>query len=152
MMIYIGADHRGFALKGQLKMFLRDSEHEAIDIGAESFVQNDDYPDFASEVGKKVSENPNENRGILLCGSGVGVDIVANKFSGVRSVLGFSKEQVASARRDDDVNVVSIAADYVTQKAAQDIVLAFLETSFSGEERFLRRLQKIDRIEQSLRE
>lgn len=151
MRIYIGADHRGFSLKEQLKTFLGSYEHEVIDLGAESFDKGDDYPDVAAAVGKKVSENPKENRGVLLCGSGAGVDIVANKFLGVRSVLAFSKEQVASARRDDDVNVVSIPADYMIQEAAQGIVRAFLDTPFLGEERFLRRIEKINRIEQSLR-
>ena len=86
-MIYIGADHRGYKLKEALKDYLKELNLEYEDLGALQIIFDDDYPDYAILVAKKVSENPRENRGILICGSGVGVDIVANKFKGVRSAL-----------------------------------------------------------------
>ncbi|MDP1710598.1 MAG: RpiB/LacA/LacB family sugar-phosphate isomerase, partial [candidate division WWE3 bacterium] len=86
-MIYLGTDHRGFALKEKIRQWLTEWNHEFEDLGNTVCDQTDDYPDFAAQVGRRVAENPAENRGILLCGSGVGVDVVANKFKGVRSAL-----------------------------------------------------------------
>jgi len=83
-MIYLGADHRGYKLKEALKIYLQESNYVWEDLGAKELNLDDDYPDYALAVAKKVAENPEENRGILICGSGVGVDIVANKIKGIR--------------------------------------------------------------------
>ncbi len=145
-MIYIGADHRGYQLKEFLKTHLKESNYDFEDVGAHELNPADDYPDFALAAAKKVAEKPDENRGILLCGSGVGVDIVANKIKGIRSALCFDVRQAAISRNDDNTNVLSLPADFVSESAAKEIVKIWLETKFSGEERHIRRVGKIDRI------
>jgi RpiB/LacA/LacB family sugar-phosphate isomerase len=150
MVIYLGADHRGFELKEVLKQFLKDEGYEVADAGNLEKEEGDDYPDFGAAVAEKVSRNAETARGILICGSGAGMDIVANKFRQVRSVLGFSADQVFDARRDDDVNVLSLAADYLAEGDAKNIVRAFLKTPFAGEERHRRRLRKLSDIENTI--
>lgn len=151
MVIYLGADHRGFSLKEDLRGFLAQLGYtEVVDLSP-THADGDDYPDHAARVAGEIAKNPGGARGVLVCGSGAGVDIVANKFSGVRSVLAVSSDQVLSAREDDDVNVLSLAADHLTPDVAHAILRTFLATSFSNDERHVRRLQKIEAIESSLR-
>jgi ribose 5-phosphate isomerase B len=150
MVIYLGADHRGFSLKETLKEFLKEKGYEAVDLGGVSYDEKDDYPDFASAVARKVSAAPRESRGVLACGSGAGVDIVANKFPNVRSVLALSSNQVYDARHDDDVNVLSFSADSTDPAAAQKLLATFLETPWSEAEKDRRRLQKIAGLEGEL--
>lgn len=147
MVIYLGADHRGFKLKELLKEFLSTRGYEIADMGNSQYDENDDYVDFGKVVAQKVSFSP-VDRGILVCGSGVGMDAVANKFRKVRSALGLSPDQVYDARHDDDANVLSIAADFTSEADAEKLVDTFLETPFAGEERFRRRLDKITQLEQ----
>lgn len=147
MLIYLGADHRGFQLKEFLKIFLKNQGYEAFDLGNVRYDKDDDYADFAASVGKKVSGEPEASRGILLCGSGAGVDIAANKFRGVRSAIGISPDQVYHMRQHDDINVLSIAADYTSEADAQKMTAVFLETPFTPEPRHQRRLDKISQIE-----
>lgn len=146
-MLYIGADHRGYKLKESLKTYLKKLNFEFEDLGALEIVPDDDYPDYAIKVAQKVSENPKENLGILICGSGVGVDIVANKFKGVRSALIFSAEQARMSRNDDNANVLSLSADFTDENSAKEILKIWLETPFSRLERYARRLEKIKAIE-----
>ena len=150
MIIYFGADHRGFALKERLENYVKDLGYEALDYGDDKYNENDDYPDFARAVGEKVSQNAAGSKGILVCGSGVGMDIVANKFAGVRAGLAISSDQIYDARRDDDINVLCLAADFVNEEDAEKIVRIFLETRYRAEERYTRRLAKISEIEDSL--
>lgn len=147
MVIYFGADHRGFELKERLKNLVRDQGYEVIDAGAPSYTEGDDYAVYAIAVAKKISLDPVIGRGVLVCGSGAGVDIVANKFKRVRSAVGLSPDQVYAARRDDDVNVLSIAADFTSREDAEKMMGVFLATLFSGEERHRRRLEEIEQIE-----
>jgi len=147
-MLYIGADHRGYNLKEALKVYLRELNYVWEDLGAKELNPNDDYPDFALAVAKKVAENPEENRGILICGSGVGVDIVANKIKGIRSALCFDAKQARISRNDDNVNVLSLASDFISEGLAKEIVKIWLETPFSGLEHHARRIEKIKKIEQ----
>jgi ribose 5-phosphate isomerase B len=148
MTIYIGADHRGFALKESIKQALVGEGREVVDCGAPASDPADDYPDFASAVAEKVAAGGDDARGIVICGSGFGVDIVANKYKGVRSALAMSADHVHAGRHDDDVNVLSIAADFVKLEDALGIAHAFLSTPFeSAEARFTRRLGKIAEIE-----
>lgn len=153
MIIYIASDHRGFVLKEALKNFLKVNGYTVEDLGNDHLDNDDDYPDFAFKVAKIISEDyyNNERRGILICGSGVGVDIVANKFPAVRSVLAISADQVLMAREDDDVNVLSIAADFTEEATAKKIVSVWLQTPFSGESKNKRRLDKIADIEKQLK-
>lgn len=148
MTVYLGADHRGFALKGRLAEFLKDQGHEVVDCGAAVYDAADDYPDFAAEVARQVSRDPAGRRGVVICGSGGGVGIVANKLSGVRAVLGLSGEQVSAIRRDEDANVLALASDFTSPEDAEKMLHLFLSTPFSGEERHKRRLAKISAIEE----
>ena len=147
MIIYIGADHRGFYLKETLKHALKNDGYEVIDLGNTESDQNDDYPDCAAAVAEKVAGTGGEVRGILICGSGIGVDVVANKFDGVRSALAISAEQIRAGRHDDDVNVLSIAAGFTKEDDALEIARVFLGTPFEHDERYARRLEKIAKIE-----
>jgi len=146
MKIYIGSDHRGFELKEKIAKWLFEMDHAFQDLGAQSFDPTDDYTKYAEEVALLVRDNEGA-RGILLCGSGVGVDVVANKFDGIRASIGKSVAQVRDGRSDDDMNVLVLAADFTTEKEAKAMLIAFLETKFSGKDRYERRLEEIERIE-----
>ena len=147
MTIYLGSDHRGFKLKELIESQLKAHGHVVHDLGNDHYDETDDYPEFAHRVAEKVSANPASFRGIVLCGSGVGVDIVANKFDGIRSALVSSVEQAFASRNDDDANVLALASDYLTPKQAQSIVKVWLETPFSEDERHKRRLVEIEELE-----
>lgn len=146
MKIFLGADHRGFELKEKIARWLFEMDHAFQDLGAERLDKKDDYTKYAEEVASLVAENEG-SRGVLLCGSGVGVDIVANKFDGVRSSIGKSVPQVQAGRSDDDMNILVIAADFTTEKEAKAMLIAFLETKFSGKDKYEKRLEEIERIE-----
>ncbi|MBI5079456.1 RpiB/LacA/LacB family sugar-phosphate isomerase [Candidatus Wolfebacteria bacterium] len=149
MLIYIGADHRGFKLKESLKNFLSAANYQAVDLGNDHYDENDDYPDFAAKVAEKIDGDASgESRGIVICGSGAGVSIVANKFKGARCVTAISPEQAAATRKDEDTNILALAADFLSEEVAKNIAKIWLETPFSGEERHKRRLAKIKEIEQ----
>lgn len=151
-MLYLGADHGGFALKENLKGWLSKVGYQFEDLGNTVLDPQDDYPDFAAAVACKVSENPGENRGILFCRSGVGADIVANKFKGVRCALIWSDNEalVQQSRQHDGTNVLSLPADHLSEEQARNIVKTWLETPSATEERHLRRLRKIEELERSL--
>lgn len=146
MKVYIGADHRGFLLKEQLKEYIVLLGHEVIDCGATTQDPRDDFVDYAKQVGEQVGQDP-KSRGIVICGSGAGMCIVTNKFSGVRCVLATTEGLVKAARRDNDVNILALGADFVDSTQAQVLITAFLETPFASEERFIRRLNKIKELE-----
>lgn len=147
MIVYIGADHRGFDLKEQLKVWMKDEGFNVEDLGAENKDPEDDYPEYAGKVAERASEDP-DSRGVVICGSGVGVDIVANKFDTIRSGLGISAEQVKAAREDDDINILSIASDFTDFEKAKELIRIFLETEYKSEERFERRIGQITEIEE----
>lgn len=146
MTIYFGADHRGFKLKETLKAAVQGMGHEVVDLGAEQVDPNDDYPDFAAAVAKEVSTDPEQKRGVVLCGSGAGADITANRFKKVRSVLGISPDQVYAARHDDDANVLALSSDFTSEADAKKMLTVFLATPFGDANRFLRRIEKIDEL------
>ena len=149
-MIYIGADHRGYKLKEALKIYLKELDFAFEDLGALELIPDDDYPDYAALVAKKVAGDPEKNRGILICSSGVGVDITANKFKGVRSALLFNPEQARMSRNDDNANVLSFSADFTPENSAKEILKIWLETPFSYLERHARRVEKIKKIEKEI--
>jgi len=151
MVIYFGADHRGFELKNHLLEFLRNQGYQTADFGATQREPDDDYPAYAALVAKKISLDPEQSRGVLVCGSGVGVDVAANKFPNVRSVLALSPDHVYVARKDDDVNVLSLAADFIKEADAEKMLDVFMATLFSGEDRYKRRLVDISKIEEENR-
>ena len=149
MLICIGADHRGFQLKENLKKFLKDRGYEVVDVGNDKYDESDDYPDFARLVGRTVSQDPFNRKGILICRSGVGVDIVANKFKGARSALVFNPDQAYLSRYDDNATILSLAAEFLDEETAEQILKTWLATPFSNEEQHKKRLEKISEIEQS---
>lgn len=145
-MIYLGADHRGFELKERLEHRLVDEGFEVTDLGNDHLDQSDDYVDFARKVAEATVQFP-ENKGIILCGSGAGVDMVANKIDGVRSALVFDVARAKQAREHEDANVISLPADVLDEEIAWEIVKVFLETPFSGGVRHVRRLEKLEEVE-----
>lgn len=145
MKIFLGADHRGYELKDKISSWLEVNGYKFEDLGAFSLDPKDDYTTYAEKVSKKVVETL--GKGILMCGSGVGVDIVANKFDKVRAGFGKTDKQIKAAREDDDINVLVLAADYTSEDEAKKIIKAFLETKFDGKTRHKRRLKMISRIE-----
>ena len=147
MTIYLGADHRGFEMKERLKKWLEERGYQVEDKGAYALEPQDDYVDFAAQVAEDVSSN-SSSRGIVLCGSGVGVDITSNKYKGVRCGLGFSKEQIQAARKDDDINILALPVDFLEEQTLYTITEQFLSTPFSNEERHLRRIAKIATLEE----
>jgi ribose 5-phosphate isomerase B len=148
MKVFLGADHRGFSLKEQLKIFLLSNNYQVEDLGAETLNKEDDFVDYALKVANKVSES-NENRGILICGSGSGVEIAANKVNGIRCTLGQSLEQVKAARNDDDINILAIAGEFTDLEITKEMVKVFLSEIYEPLDRHERRIEKIKAIEES---
>lgn len=146
-MLYLGADHRGFGLKEALKQYLADQGIAFEDFGAASLVPGDDYVDYGLAVAKAVANDPDIHKGVLICGSGIGMSIVANKTKGVRAALVTELRQAAAARADDDANVLVLEADTTTPERGIEIVDTWLNTSFSGAERHQHRLNKIKELE-----
>lgn len=146
MKVYIGADHRGFTLKEQIKTWLLGEHYDVTDCGNTAYDKNDDYPDFTFAVADRVA-GEEESRGIVVCGSGGGVIIAANKVAGIRGVLGISTEDVIHNRDHNNANVLSLAADFVSTEKAKELVKAFLTTPYKAEERMERRLRKIEERE-----
>ena len=146
-MIYIGSDHRGFELKARINEWLVGRGYEFQDLGAFEKRHEDDYTDYAIAVAQAVGKKPESSRGIVICASGVGVDIAANKVDNVRCGLGFAEDQVHSARKDDNINVLALAADNTDHNYAVKLVEKFLETEFVESDRYLRRVEKISRYE-----
>jgi ribose 5-phosphate isomerase B len=146
-MIYIGADHRGWELKEELKRRLANDGIEVEDLGNEQLDPNDDYVDFAKAVAQTVA-NDSDSKGILVCGSGVGVDMAANKVRGARSCLVFDEKRAIQSREHEDANVLCLGSDILIADDAYEIVKAFIQTPFSGEERHVRRLNKLKELDQ----
>lgn len=144
-MIYLGADHRGYKLKEHLLSFLKERGYQVSDKGAKT-EESSDYPLIAETVAREVIKDPN-NRGVLLCGSGIGVCMVANKIKGVLAGLAWNEQTAVSGRNDDDINVLCLPADYIDEDQAEKIVQSFLDTSFEGVERRKRRLEQIRQLE-----
>lgn len=147
-MIYIGADHAGHSLKEKIKKYLVDLGSDLEDLGAKRLDPRDDYPDFALAVAKKVSKNP-RNRGIIICGTGLGSCIAANKVKGIRATSAWNEETARQAREHLDANVLCFGGKTHIVKEAKKIVKVWLETKFSGEKRHRRRINKIKRIEKT---
>lgn len=146
MRIFIGSDHAGFELKGKLMAYLLGEGHDVQDKGAFKYEGEDDYPDFISAVAKEVSLRPEEVRGIILGGSGQGEAIDANRFPHVRAAeyYGGPIEIVKLSREHNDANILSLGARFMTEQEAKDAVKLWLATPFSGDERHVRRINKID--------
>jgi len=145
MNIYIGSDHAGYSLKNKLKVYLEDFGYLVEDKGAYSLDETDDYPDFIIPVAEAVAEDK-ESLGIVIGGSGQGEEMAANKVDGIRACeyYGGNLEIVKLAREHNDANILSLGARFMTEDEAKDAVKIFLETKFSGDERHIRRINKIE--------
>ncbi len=145
MRIIVGADHGGFKLKEEIKKWLVEQNYEVVDVGAESLVKDDDYVDYAALVAEEVAGD-GDVRGILFCRNGYGMMIAANRFQGVRCGEAFDSEAVKRGRTDDDINCLSIPSDYIKDGDVKKMIEVFLKTEFSGEERYKRRLWKLEML------
>ncbi len=141
MRIAIAADHAGFALKEHVKAFVAAAGHEPLDFGAFNAAPSD-YPDFAKAVAEALRSNE-ADRGILICGSGVGAAVAANKFTGIRAGLCHDTYSARQGVADDDMNILVLGGRVIAEGLAKELVNAFLEAEFSGEDRHLRRLAKV---------
>lgn len=147
MKIYIGADHNGFDLKARIEDFLRRSGHEVVDAGDVKRDPDDDFPQFAGRaVNQLLSDNDTESRAILICGSGQGMCMAANRFKGIRASLCWNLSEARSARNDDDANVLCLSAKSLGYDETQAIVTTWLHTPFAGAPRFKRRLKQLDEL------
>ena len=146
MKIAIGSDHAGFVLKEQLRDKLRAEGHDVTDFGTTS-TESTDYPDYAAAVGHAVRDGAFE-KGVLVCSSGVGMSIAANKIKGIRAALGTNPDEVSFVRRHNDANVLAIGANYTAPALAEELVEVFLSTGFEGG-RHARRVEKIRILEQT---
>ena len=145
MRIAVGADHAGFEMKGDLATILRTLGHDVLDLGTHSHAAVD-YPDCAEAVVTALSDR-RADRGLLVCGSGAGVSVVANKFPGIRAAVCHDTYTAHQAVEHDDMNVLCLGARVVGAALAQEIATVFLAARFSGEERHQRRLDKVLAIE-----
>jgi ribose 5-phosphate isomerase B len=146
MKIAIGADHAGFALKDQIRDALRQAGHEVIDVGAHS-AESTDYPDYAGAVAQDIVSGA-ADRGVLVCSTGVGMSIAANKVDGIRAAMAVNVDEVRLTRAHNDANILTIGARYTDPQAAGEMVRVFLETPFEGG-RHARRIGKISQLEKS---
>jgi ribose 5-phosphate isomerase B len=144
MIVALGSDHRGIDLKSKITDFLKANGQTVLDLGTDGSASVD-YPDFASLVAQSILSGKTE-RGILICGSGIGMCIAANKYKGIRAAICCKPELAVRARLHNDANILCLGADFVTVPEALEIIKSFLETGFEGG-RHQRRLDKISGIE-----
>ena len=146
MKIAIAADHGGFPLKADIVELLAQAGHEPIDLGAHEYIAGDDYPDYAQLVGAAV-QSGRAKRGIVICGSGVGACIAANKMKGIRAGVCHDTYSAHQGVEHDDMNVLCLGARIVGVELAREIALAFVGATFNTGERYQRRLSKVIQIE-----
>ena len=147
MRVVAGSDHAGFELKQLLLPVLQELGHEVIDVGTRSAAAVD-YPDFAEAVGKAILEG-RADRGVLICGSGVGASVAANKMHGIRAAVCHDTYSAHQGVEHDDMNVLVLGSRVIGPAVAPELVKAFLSASFTREERHMRRLNKVLAIERS---
>lgn len=146
MRVGIATDHGGFELKEQLVAHLREAGHEVVDVGAHSLNPGDDYPDFVIPLAQAVAAG-NVERGVAICGSGVGASVCANKISGVRAGLIHDHYSARQGVEDDDMNILCMGGRVVGPAVARDLIDTFLAAEFSRAERHVRRLGKVASLE-----
>lgn len=152
MKIYFASDHAGFEMKKLLVEFVRESGLEVVDLGPNEFDKEDDYPLLIEKAGLEVFKNPEESGAIILGASGQGEAIVANRFPNVRAAVyyGGNTEIIKLSREHNDSNILSLGARFLSEKEAEEAVRLWLSTPFSGDKRHIRRLEEIDKLEESL--
>jgi ribose 5-phosphate isomerase B len=147
MKIYLGADHNGFGLKARLSEYLRNAGYEVVDEGDKQFDAADDFPQFAARAIAAIKASDDlDPRGILICGSGQGMCMAANRYKGIRASLCWDETEARAARNDDDSNVLCLPARHVGINHAETIVKTWLETAFAGAPRYRRRIREIDEL------
>jgi ribose 5-phosphate isomerase B len=147
MKVFLGADHNGFEYKKQLAEALKLAGNEVVDAGDVELKADDDYPQFAAQVVDQLkASNDPEARAVLVCGSGQGMCIAANRFKGIRAALCWNQAEARAARNDDDCNVLCLSARYTSLDEAGSIMASFLSTPFAGAPRFSRRIQQLDEL------
>ena len=146
MPVFIAADHRGFDLKNKLVEYLQEKDIRIEDFGNYSHDPLDDYPDFAQKVAQAVQQNPQENLGIVICGSGLGVSIAVNRFKQVRCGVALNENQIQHGRENDHINILAIASDYVEFETAKKYIDMFLTSHPILDEKYTRRGKKLDTI------
>ena len=146
MKIGIAADHGGYELKEKLRSWLLSLGHDIKDFGANELNNTDDYPDFVIPMARAVA-NKEVERGIAVCGSGVGASVAANKIAGARAALINDHFSAHQGVEDDDLNILCLGGRVAGNMLAQELVQSFLTARFTGEERHLRRLQKVQQLE-----
>lgn len=142
MKVILGADHGGFSYKEDVKSWLESSGYEVDDVGALTLEPDDDFVDYAVEAVKKVTSS--DDRVLLFCRNGFGMVITANRFVGVRCGLAFDVEAVRRGRVDDDINCLAVPADYVDKEKMLEMIEVFLKTEFSADDKYAKRVMKID--------
>ena len=147
MKIAIGSDHAGFILKTKIISFLKNNGFDIIDVGTNNSETSVDYPDFAKEVSLKIVKGEAE-KGIIICGSGIGASIAANKIKGIRAAICHDTYSAHQGVEHDDMNVLCLGGRIIGEELAKEIVLSFLKAKFSNEERHIRRLNKIKKLEE----
>lgn len=146
-MLFIASDHAGFQLKKELTAYIKTELNRAIeDLGAEVFIQSDDFPDFAIPLAKKVAEQT-ENFGILICGTGQGMCIAANKIKGAYAIIGYNIQATELGRKHNNANILCLPGTPASLDFTKAIVKKFLTTEFDGDERLVRRNNKIKELE-----
>lgn len=147
MKIYIGADHNGFTYKTELIAYLKQQHYDIVDVGDVTRDKDDDFPLFAAKVANALlADNDDSSRGLLVCGSGQGMCMAANRFKGIRASLCWNEEEARSARNDDDSNVLCLSAKYTEIEDAKRIIDTWLRTSFAGAPRYIRRIKQLDTL------
>lgn len=141
--LYFGADHAAFDLKEQLLAALKD-EYDSVDCGPTAKTPGDDYPDFAQVVCEKVLEHG--GRGILLCDTGIGMSMAANRYEGIRAALVTNQFMAERSREHNDANVLCLGADVCSYEENEQLLRTWLQTDFSGHERHVRRIEKLDML------
>lgn len=146
MKIYIGADHHGFEDKAKLIDYLKSQNYEVIDEGDDTLNSEDDFPNYAAKVADHVLSDNSDSKGILLCGSGQGMCMAANRFKGIRASMCWDEKEAYSSRNDDDANILCLSADNTDLDSIKRIVEAWLSTPFAGQDRFVRRIKELDNL------
>ena len=142
MIVAIGTDHAGFPLKERVLETILEGGHQALDVGAKTVIPGDDYPDYAKAVAEAII-GEQAHRGVILCGSGVGASVAANKFPGIRAALCHDTFSARQGVEDDSMNVLCLGARVIGPALATEVVRAFLGATFSNAERHRRRLEKV---------
>ena len=148
MKVAVGADHAGYDLKCQITPWLESSGHEVVDVGAHTLDPADDFPDFASAVAHALTAG-SVDRGVMICGSGVGASIATNKVKGVRACLCHDTYTARQGVEHNDMNVICLGGRVIGIETAKEVVSAFLDATFTPEARFQRRIDKVGNIERS---